>query len=132
MNILFDTHVLLWIAFDKQDKFSKRTLSILNDSNNNFYVSIATIWEIAIKSALKKPDFDVDVNKIVSKLETFGFNILPISIHHVVKVADLPLIHNDPFDRLLIVQAKQENFKLLTVDEKILKYQLDCFIDMNK
>ncbi len=132
MNILFDTHVLLWIAFGKKEKFPVHIWNMLTNPSNQFYVSIATIWEIAIKSALKKPNFEVDVNEIVAKFNFLAIKILPISVAHAVQVAELPLIHRDPFDRLLIVQAKHEHLKLLTVDEKIVNYQLDCVIDMRK
>ncbi len=132
MNILFDTHVLLWIAFGKKEKFPVHIWTMLTNPSNQFYVSIATVWEIAIKSALKKPNFEVNVDELVAKFDCLGVKVLPISLVHAVQVANLPLIHRDPFDRLLIVQAKYENLKLLTVDEKIVNYQLDCVLDMRQ
>jgi PIN domain nuclease of toxin-antitoxin system len=84
------------------------------------FVSAASIWEISIKSALGK--LDVDVGKLVINLEQAGFRELPVTALHAAAVRDLPDIHRDPFDRLLVAQAMTEPLRLLTADENVEKY----------
>lgn len=81
-----------------------------------------SIWEISIKSSLNKPHFPYKPDVFLRNLEQVGIHILPIKTHHVMAVADLPLLHRDPFDRLLIVQAEQEKLHFLTADSAILQY----------
>ncbi|PID51222.1 MAG: PIN domain nuclease [Pasteurellales bacterium] len=132
MNILFDTHILLWISMNEQAKFSQRSLDLINDINNNCYISVATIWEISIKSALGKPNFDVNAKELVKYAQDLGVIILPIKVEHTLGVAKLPLIHGDPFDRLLLVQSKMENLTLMTADDKLLKYDYHGLLDVRK
>ena len=130
MKILLDTHTLLWIASNDIQRFSPKILQILqNRENNEFFVSLVSIWEIAIKSALKKPAFDYQADVMLQKAEQVGIHILPITADNVIGVAKLPLLHKDPFDRLLIVQAKQEKLQLLTADSAILQYGEPFILD---
>lgn len=122
MKILLDTHILLWMAWDKRERFSAQALALLEDPNNELYFSLASLWEISIKSALGKPDFDVDVSELEKGLITAGFRTLPITLAHILKQAELPLIHRDPFDRMLIAQAEIENYLFLTADSLIMQY----------
>ncbi|MGK8250314.1 type II toxin-antitoxin system VapC family toxin [Moraxella lacunata] len=95
---------------------------ILLDENNHLCFSKASIWEISIKYSLGKPDFDYNPKQITQELLRLGFDCLEIEFSHLFEIGNLPKIHKDPFDRLLIVQAKLENLKLLTADNAILQY----------
>ncbi len=96
--------------------------SIIDDPLNNIFISVATPWEIVIKIKSRK----LKVPKNFAEFIMNGvFKVLPIQINHVIGVRKLPLYHKDPFDRMLIAQAKVENLTLITSDEKILKYKVD-------
>jgi len=112
MRVLLDTHLLLW-ALSSPEKLSKRARQRIDSSD--VYVSAASIWEISIKSALGKLEADPD--EVLAGIEPAGFNHLPIVGGHTAKVASLPPIHKDPFDRLLVAQARVEPMILLTDDE---------------
>jgi len=114
MRVLLDTHLLLW-ALSSPEKLSKRARQRIESSD--VYVSAASIWEISIKSALGK--LQADPNEVLAGVEPAGFNHLPIVGGHAAKVVELPLIHKDPFDRLLVAQAKYEPMILLTDDEAL-------------
>jgi len=135
-TFILDTHILLWIAtYDKKTNANlcSQTLSIVNDTQNKLYFSVASAWEIAIKSAIGRNDFRVNANDIYEKFISRGYIGLPISFDHVIKAGSLPFkspektstndkLHNDPFDRLLIAQAGIEGHTLITADSEISKY----------
>jgi len=121
VNLLPDTHILMWAALDP-DRLSKAASALMADPHNQVVFSALSIWEIAIKSALKKTDFDTDARQLRRGLLNHGYAELPITGEHAAAVYDLPLIHKDPFDRLLIAQATVEGITLLTADAKIAKY----------
>jgi PIN domain nuclease of toxin-antitoxin system len=112
MRLLLDTHLLLW-ALSSPEKLSKRARQRIDSSD--VYASAASIWEISIKSALGK--LEADPNEVLAGVEPAGFNHLSIVGDHAAKVAALPPIHKDPFDRLLVAQARFEPMILLTDDE---------------
>lgn len=122
MKLLLDTHILLWVAWDKRDKLSSQAITLLEDPTNELYFSLASLWELAIKSSLGKPDFEIDVEEFEEGLITAGFRTLPIALPHILKQTTLPLIHRDPFDRMLLAQAEVENYLFLTADNLILQY----------
>lgn len=118
MRLLLDTHVFLW-CIKGDARLSKAIKSkILHASE--VYVSSASIWESAIKIKLKK--LDADVNQIVSAITQSGFLELSITALHAAAVANLPDIHRDPFDRILIAQAVSEPLTFLTADEQLKDY----------
>ena len=117
MRVLLDTHLLLW-ALSSPEKLSKRARQRIESSD--VYVSAASIWEISIKSALGK--FEADPDEVLAGVEPAGFNHLSIVGGHAAKVAGLPLIHKDPFDRLLVAQARFEPMILLTDDAVLSGY----------
>lgn len=121
MNLLLDTHILLWAAVSPE-KLSADALSLINDDNNRLYFSAASIWEVVIKNGLQRPDFHVDPHLLRRGLVDNGYLELPISALHTLNVAHLPTIHKDPFDRILVAQAEAEGFLLLTADELVAKY----------
>jgi PIN domain nuclease of toxin-antitoxin system len=117
MRLLLDTHLLLW-ALSSPEKLSKRSRQRIESSD--VFVSAASIWEISIKSALGK--LAADPSEILAGVEPAGFNHLSIAGDHAAKVAELPPIHKDPFDRLLVAQARFEPMILLTDDEVLRGY----------
>ncbi len=132
MKYLLDTHVLIWFLVDNREKLSPSIINIFNDESIDLYFSVASIWEMSIKYSLGKPDFQYEPKQIAGELLKLGFIQLDISINHVCAVGDLPRIHNDPFDRLLLVQAKLDNLTLLTADNHILQYQYGTIRDVKK
>ena len=114
MRLLLDTYLLLW-ALSAPERLSKRTRQKIEASE--VFASAASIWEISIKSALGKLEADPD--EILAGVEPAGFNHLPIVGEHAAKVKELPPIHEDPFDRLLVAQARFEPMILLTDDDML-------------
>lgn len=112
MRLLLDTHLLLW-ALAAPSKLSENARKQIEDSE--VYASAASIWEISIKSALGK--LDADPAEILAAVEPAGFAMLPITGTHAAKVAELPPLHKDPFDRMLVAQALCEPMILYTNDE---------------
>jgi PIN domain nuclease of toxin-antitoxin system len=117
MRILLDTHLLLW-ALSSPAKLSKRARQRIESSE--VYVSAASIWEISIKCAIGK--FEADPAEVLAGIGPAGFNHLPILGAHAAKVMNLPPIHKDPFDRLLVAQARVEPMILLTDDQVLGAY----------
>ncbi len=117
MRVLLDTHVLLW-SLSEPSKLSGSMRKKINAAE--VYVSAASIWEISIKSAVGK--LAANPAEILSAIEPAGFSLLPISCEHAAKVAELPLLHKDPFDRMLLAQAAVEPMMLLTNDEALRGY----------
>lgn len=119
MKILVDTHILLWIIFDDPKLTASMRSSIT--AAEVVYVSLASLWECAIKVSIGK--LNLDLQQLTRRLTSFGFELLPIKCEHVVALSKLPMLHRDPFDRLLLAQAKFEPLVLLTVDEKMKAYE---------
>ncbi len=117
MRVLLDTHLLLW-ALSSPARLSKRTRQRIESSE--VYVSAASIWEISIKSAIGK--LKADPQKILAAIEPTGLSILAITGEHAARVARLPSLHKDPFDRLLVAQALSEPMILLTNDQALAGY----------
>lgn len=130
VKILLDSHILLWYGFNNADKFSKNALNMMQDLNNELYFSLASIWELTIKSLLNKPNFPKDIEKLRMGLLNDGILELPITAWHIHQLKTLPNIHKDPFDRLLLAQAKTKHMRFLTADQLILKYADDVLIDV--
>lgn len=121
MKLLLDTHLLLW-AVAEPEKLSSVARGLLQDLNNDLLFSAVSLWEIAIKNGLGRPDFQVDARVLRRGLLDNGYGELAISSAHAVAVSDLPPIHKDPFDRLLIAQAAVEGITLLTTDPIVARY----------
>ena len=119
MKLLLDTHLLLWAA---QGKLSGKARKLVEDEENILYFSAASIWEVSIKSALERDDFQVDPRLFRQGLLDNGYIELPVSGKHAAAVAGLPDLHKYPFDRLLIAQAMEEGVLLVTADVKIAAY----------
>lgn len=123
MNYILDTHTLIWFL-NGDDKLSKKSKDIIEDQENLKLVSIATIWEIAIKISLGKFKFNQGFKQFLDLIEDNGFEIVPITFDHVLTVSKLDFIHRDPFDRLIISQALTDDLTLITKDEYIEKYNV--------
>jgi PIN domain nuclease of toxin-antitoxin system len=117
VRILIDTHLLLW-ALSSPRKLSTRARQLIEKSE--VYVSAASIWEISIKAALGK--LSASSSDVLAAVDPAGFALLPVSGEHAAHVADLPLHHKDPFDRLLVAQARSEPMRLLSNDELLRAY----------
>ncbi|MEB3305305.1 MAG: type II toxin-antitoxin system VapC family toxin [Cyanobacteriota bacterium] len=120
-GLLLDTQLLIWAAYTPT-KLSSSLVSELVDRRNDIRYSVVSLWEAAIKASLGREDFQVDPSALRRGLLREGFQELPIDVEHVLAVRDLPLIHRDPFDRLLVVQALQERLNLITRDQTLLGY----------
>ncbi len=118
MNLLLDTHVLLW-WLDDSPALSEAARSAIADANNLIIVSAVVIWEIRIKQALGKLDISADFYEVI---QNQGFEIIPITPDHAYAVGDLPMHHRDPFDRMLIAQAISEGFAVITHDGAFRRY----------
>lgn len=121
MKLLLDTHLLLWAA-DSLERVPAGARALMADLENELLFSVVSIWEVAIKNGLNRPDFQVDARLLRRGLIDNGYVELPISGEHAVAVDTLPLIHRDPFDRLLIAQATVEGLVLLTSDVTLERY----------
>lgn len=117
-RILLDTHVLLWWLSD-DPRLGSEARRLVGDAANSIHVSAASTWEIAIKQGAGKVTSPDDLDGIVDRE---GFEKLPISLYHGQQAGRLPLLHRDPFDRMLIAQAQAEGLDILTADEQIPRY----------
>jgi len=121
MNLLLDTHALLWWLAD-DPSLPATARSFVADTHNLVFLSAAVVWEIRIKQALGKLDIPVDFHEALSREP---FTELPISVEHAHAIADLPMHHRDPFDRILVAQAKVEGMTIVTRDPVFKKYGVD-------
>ncbi len=121
MRLLLDTHVLLW-AISDPDRLDRGTRDLLEDAANEVLFSAASIWEIAIKARLGRADFAARPEEVAREARMTGFVELPVSADVAALVADLPLHHRDPFDRLLVAQAMAEPTRLYTADPLLPPY----------
>lgn len=121
MILLLDTHLLLWAAYEPTH-LGKEARSIIEDRGNSLVFSAASIWEVAIKSGLGRDDFVADARVLRRAMLEAGYQELPISGAHTAAVADLPPLHKDPFDRLLVAQARLEGITMLTSDATVAGY----------
>jgi PIN domain nuclease of toxin-antitoxin system len=121
VNLLLDTHILLWAAAEPE-KLTEQATTLINDQASRLYFSSASIWEVVIKNSLNRPDFRVEPHILRRGLIDNGYHELPITALHSLSVAHLPSIHKDPFDRILVAQAECEGFMLLTSDSLVAQY----------
>lgn len=119
MKLLLDTHMLLWAA---AGTLPKKAETYVLDGDNTLHFSPASIWEICIKKSLGRGDFEVDPEALRRGLLDNNYQELPITSQHAVAVHDLPQLHKDPFDRMLLAQAKVEGMALLTSDVALRAY----------
>jgi len=121
VKLLLDTHILLWSA-GQPDKLSDKARSLLLDASNTLFFSAASIWEIVIKRGLGRDDFKVDPQRLRKQLVINGYEEIAVSSDHAIAVDILASLHKDPFDRILIAQARSEGMLLMTSDILISQY----------
>jgi len=123
MKYLLDTHTAIW-ALGEKEKLSSSAKSIIDDVTIPLYVSIISAWEIAIKVSLGKINFVGGSEFFLQKMQRNGIEVVNLKDSHIKIIEDLPFIHRDPFDRLIIATAIQEKLILLTAGENIQKYEV--------
>ena len=119
--MLLDTHLLLWAAGDP-DRLSAAARALIGAPENEVWFSAASVWEVAIKSGLGRADFQVNPRLLRRGLLDNGYHELPVGSEHAVAMDSLPPLHKDPFDRLLVAQARVEGIPLLTADAAVAQY----------
>ncbi len=121
MRILLDTHILVWLNLHPE-RISARARAILEDQSNHLLFSSISIYEVAIKVNLGRPDFKVDPVTFRDSLLANAFEELPFTSEHSLAVQRLPALHKDPFDRALVAQALSEPLTLMTSDKRVSAY----------
>jgi PIN domain nuclease of toxin-antitoxin system len=121
VKLLLDTHILLWAA-GEPDRLSASTRALIEDPEHELVFSAASLWEIAIKRGLGRPDFVADPRLLRRGMLDNGYTELPITSEHALAVDTLPHLHRDPFDRILVAQATVEGMILVTADPVVVSY----------
>jgi PIN domain nuclease of toxin-antitoxin system len=124
MKYLIDTHILIWFL-EGNVRLSKRAKNLIIDTDNQIFVSIASLWEMTIKMSIGKLKLSKTLPEIIEQMESDGINILSIQEEHLKTLLALPFHHNDPFDRLLVAQVQTENLVLVTDDTKFNLYNIN-------
>ena len=124
MNLLLDTHTFLW-ALSKPHMLTEKTRKLLLDSSTSRWVSSVTLWEIAIKVQIGKIDMPIDRQFYLRKLDDLEARPLPVELRHSLAVFELPPHHRDPFDRLLIAQAREDGLTIATRDQAFSAYDVE-------
>jgi PIN domain nuclease of toxin-antitoxin system len=119
--VIADTHVLLWAALDP-DRLSEAAQDLLTAETSTPTFSVVSLWEVSIKRAQGRPDFQVDPNRLRRQLLENDWREMMISAEHAILAGGLPLLHKDPFDRMLLAQAIVEGARLLTKDTQLARY----------
>jgi PIN domain nuclease of toxin-antitoxin system len=122
MNIIIDTHVFIWLD-TQPEKISTTAMEICQNSHNQLYMSIASVWEMQIKMQLGKLKLDMQLNEMIEvQQQENDLNILNIYLKHIYQLQALPSHHNDPFDRIIIAQSLLENMPIISADNKFKSY----------
>jgi PIN domain nuclease of toxin-antitoxin system len=124
MDLLIDTNAFLWFCEDNPNLSVKAKLYIENPNNRDF-LSMASLWELAIKISLKKMKLKIPFERFIELIQENGFKLLPITSEHTLQVSKLEFHHRDPFDRLIIAQGIVEDLPVVSVDENFDKYQIN-------
>ncbi|MFP4297072.1 MAG: type II toxin-antitoxin system VapC family toxin [Spirulinaceae cyanobacterium] len=125
MRLLLDTHIFIWLI-DGNPKLSQTARQAIEDESNTLYLSIVSLWEITIKTSLGKLELAIPLEQIVINfILPSDIEILPIHLPHLLILQTLPFHHRDPFDRLLISQAKSETLTLVSEDSMFEQYEVE-------
>ena len=123
---MLDTHSFLWWASERGARLSARGRELLGDGTTDVVLSIASVWEIAIKVGVGRLALPGAVERYVpDRLRRDGFRLMPIELPHAFRAGSLPRIHGDPFDRMLVAQAQIEGLPILTADPAIARYDVE-------
>src|SRR4030067_1116222 len=124
MKLLLDTHAFIWWD-SNPDKLSPRALTLCQYRRNTLIVIVASLWEMQIKAQLGKLKLNIPMAELIEKQkETNAIKVLTISLEHILQLGNLPTIHNDPFDRLLIAQARVEDAMIVSTDSIFAQYPI--------
>ena len=124
MSVLIDTQTLIWFCED--NSFLPSSVKLYMENSNCLVVSIASFWEITIKTSLGKLTTNGNIAEIMDKALLKGFKILSIEREHLMVLSTLDFIHRDPFDRIIIAQAIAENIPLVSSDDVFKQYPVNC------
>ena len=124
MNLLLDTHAVLWWLSD-DPTLSEAARAAISDPENTVYLSAVAVWEMRIKQGIGKLDLPDDFDEV---LDGQAFSKLPVTVDHAHTIARLPAIHRDPFDRMLVAQAVVEGMTIVTRDRRIAEYGVDVLL----
>jgi PIN domain nuclease of toxin-antitoxin system len=128
VNLLLDTHVAIWVLFSPE-KVTAKILDLIRAAEDGVHVSAVSIWEIAVKHALgKQGDPPFSGAEAIRRFREGGFRLLNVTPEHAAAVENLPSLHRDPFDRLLIAQALTEPLRLLTHDKQVAAYDSNIIL----
>jgi PIN domain nuclease of toxin-antitoxin system len=124
MKFLLDTHVVIWLL-EGDSKLSNTAKINIENVDNEVFVSVISLFEIAIKVKIGKLSFDKKIQDVVKELDNQGIKLLPLTSYHIDNYQSVPLFpeHRDPFDRILIATALQEELSIITIDEKFENYK---------
>ncbi len=125
MDLLLDTHSFIWFL-NGDEQLPQNLKNSIADTTNDCFLSIASLWEIAIKSSLGKLELKGNFNRIAIFLTENDIEILPITFGHLQRLLQLPFHHRDPFDRIIIAQALTDGLPIATRDEKFANYNVNC------
>lgn len=121
MKILLDTHAFIWFVEDDY-KLSGNLKTAIEKPANSIFLSIASIWEMAIKMQLNKLHIDKPIKEVIDLVSLFGFEMVPILPQHIIKLTNFVFHHRDPFDRIIIAQGLSEGMIIISKDEVFDKY----------
>lgn len=128
MKYLLDTHVFIWIIAGETDRFSGTLIDVLENTENSLFLSTASIWEMMIKCSINRLHFPSPAKDFLKEqMSTSGMVELPVRLEHACEIVNLQPLHKDPFDRMLIAQAKVESMQIITKDSVIPLYDVDVF-----
>jgi PIN domain nuclease of toxin-antitoxin system len=124
MELLVDTNAFLWFCEDNP-KLSNKAKQCIENPNNINFLSMASLWELAIKISLKKINLKISFERFIELIQENGFKLLTITPEHTLQVSELKFHHRDPFDRLIIAQGIVEDIPIISVDEIFDNYQIN-------
>ena len=128
MNLLLDTHVLIWFI-NGDDQLPEKSINLIKNLENRCFVSLVSIWEIAIKLSLGKIDVRGGLDEISKIMRRYELELLPITFEHLQKLMTLDFHHRDPFDRIIISQGLVEKLEVVTKDENFPYYNIKIVWD---
>jgi PIN domain nuclease of toxin-antitoxin system len=125
MDYLLDTHTVIWF-FNGDDKLSENAKQLILKPEDRMFISIASVWEVAIKISLKKLAFPGNTKGFLDLIDDNGFELLPLDRKYILELEKLDFFHRDPFDRILVATAISEKMCIITTDTNIRLYPVNC------
>jgi PIN domain nuclease of toxin-antitoxin system len=122
MKALLDTHIVLWYVTD-DNKLRQEVIDLIENQENQIYISIASLWEMSIKASIGKLNLTQPIEDFIGQ----NIHLLPIGLEHITAIQSLPFHHRDPFDRMLIAQSMVENLVLVSEDSQFKNYEINLF-----